>query len=212
MNSKKIKIVVATRNRGKIHELGHLLSNINGVDIELLTLDDIGFSEDIDEYGDTFAENAMIKAKTVADASGMISIGDDSGLCVEALGGAPGVRSARYAGEHDDAANNAKLLDELACYGEGKRGAAFVCSMACVFPKGCCIDSEPIEVSGRCEGEITYSPQGDGGFGYDPLFFCSEYGVTFAELTTEQKNTVSHRGRAAEILCQAIAKRIGESE
>lgn len=211
MNTKKLKIVLATRNRGKMHEFCRLLSNVNGADIELLTLDDIGFSQEIDECGETFAENAMIKAKTVANASGMISIGDDSGLCVDALGGAPGVRSARYAGEHDDDANNKKLLRELAVFGEGDRGAAFVCAMACVFPDGCGISGKPIEVSGRCEGVITNAPYGQGGFGYDPLFFCPEYGATFAELTTEQKNAVSHRGKATAMLCSAIAKRIGDS-
>lgn len=210
MENKKLKIVVATRNRGKLLELQRLLASCEGAEVELLTLDDIGFTEEIVEDGESFAENAMIKAKTVADHCRMIAIGDDSGLCVDALGGAPGVHSARYAVEHDDAANNAKLLRELEGCGDGERGAAFVCSMACVFPQGCGIEGEPIEVSGRCEGEITKAPQGNGGFGYDPLFYCPEFGTTFASLTPEQKNSISHRGRASAGLCAALAERLAD--
>ena len=133
----KLKILIATRNRGKLAELERLLSvYIDGAEVELLTLHDVGFTGEIEENGETFAENAMIKAKAAAEYSGLISVGDDSGLCVYALDGEPGVRSARYAGEgHDDAANNAKLLEKLK--GVSYREAAFVCAMACVFPQGC---------------------------------------------------------------------------
>lgn len=204
----KLKILIATKNRGKLAELRRLMSvYIDGAEIELLTLDDVGFCGEIEEDGSTFAENAMIKAKAAAEASGLISVGDDSGLCVYALGGAPGVRSARYAGEgHDDDANNQKLLREL--QGVASREAAFVCSMACVFPSGCGLEGEPISVEGRCEGEILCAPRGTDGFGYDPLFWYDEYGKTFAELSGDDKNAISHRGVASARLCHEISKRI----
>ncbi|CDE05850.1 non-canonical purine NTP pyrophosphatase [Anaerotruncus sp. CAG:390] len=208
----KLKILIATRNRGKLAELERLLSvYIDGAELTLLTLDDVGFTGEIVENGATFAENAMIKAKTAADFSGLISVGDDSGLCVYALDGEPGVLSARYAGEgHDDAANNRKLLEKLK--GVSYRDAAFVCDMACVFPEGCGLDGEPIEVEGRCEGEILCNPRGEGGFGYDPLFWYDEYGETFAELSQDDKNAISHRGVAAAKLCHMISERIAAAE
>ena len=208
----KLKILIATRNRGKLAELERLLSvYIDGAELTLLTLDDVGFTGEIVENGATFAENAMIKAKTAADFSGLISVGDDSGLCVYALDGDPGVLSARYAGEgHDDAANNRKLLEKLK--GVSYRDAAFVCDMACVFPEGCGLDGEPIEVEGRCEGEILCNPRGEGGFGYDPLFWYDEYGETFAELSQDDKNAISHRGVAAAKLCNMISERIAAAE
>lgn len=184
------KMVLASRNRGKLKELHRLLSSYLGEGVELLSLDDVGLFADVEENGSTFAENALIKARAAAK-SGYIALADDSGLCVEALDGAPGVFSARYAGEHgNDAANNALLLENLK--DKTNRRAAFVCAFACVFPDG----REPIVAEGRTEGEILTAPRGEGGFGYDPLFYYAPFGKTFAELDGEEKNSISHRGAA----------------
>ena len=194
-----MKIVLASRNAHKIKELQTLLSkNIEG--IEILSLDDVGIIDDIDENGATYEENALIKAKAAAK-SGYIGVGDDSGLSVRALGGAPGVFSARYAGVHgDNDANNAVLLKNLE--GESDRFAEFVCTIACVFPDG----REPIVVEGRTAGVIIDTLQGDGGFGYDPLFFYEPYGKTFAQLSVDEKNAISHRGKAIEAFAKELKK------
>ena len=186
-----MKIVLASRNKKKKAELQTLLSQyIEG--IEILSLDDVEIYGEIEEDGTTFEENALIKAR-VAAGSGYIGVGDDSGLEVDALGGAPGVYSARYAGEHgDDEANNDILLKNL----EDKtdRSARFVCCIACVFPER--YGYEPIVVRGHVAGEILKERHGDGGFGYDPLFYFPEFNKTLAEITPEEKNKVSHRGNA----------------
>ena len=194
-----MKIVLASRNAHKIKELQTLLSkNIEG--IEILSLDDVGIIDDIEENGATYEENALIKAKAAAK-SGYIGVGDDSGLSVRALGGAPGVFSARYAGVHgDNDANNAVLLKNLE--GESDRFAEFVCTIACVFPDG----REPIVVEGRTSGVIIDTLQGDGGFGYDPLFFYEPYGKTFAQLSADEKNAISHRGKAIEAFAKELKK------
>ena len=197
-----MEIVIASRNKHKITELEALLSKyIDGV--KLLSLDDVGLYEDVEEDGKNFEENAFIKARYAA-RSGKISIGDDSGLCVTALDGAPGIFSARYAGEHgNDAANNAKLLDDLK--DKTDKSAAFVCTIACVLPDGAEFSAE-----GKADGVITDKASGNGGFGYDPIFFLPELGKTFADLTAEEKNAISHRGRAvrafAARLCEYIEK------
>ncbi len=201
---KKIEVVLASRNRGKLLELSRLLAAELGDIITLKSLDDIGYTADIEENGTTFAENALIKANTVA-AQGYIALADDSGLCVSALGGAPGVRSARYAGNHDDAANNALLLENL--QGVGDRCAAFVTVFACAFPDG----SAPIVAEGRVEGEILEAPRGVGGFGYDPLFYYAPLGKTFAEISGEEKNSISHRGRAVRAFATLFAARMKEN-
>ena len=186
-----MKIVLASRNKKKKAELQTLLSqHIEG--IEILSLDDVGIYGEIEEDGTTFEENALIKAR-VAAGSGYIGVGDDSGLEVDALNGAPGVYSARYAGGHgDDEANNDLLLKNL----EDKtdRSARFVCCIACVFPER--YGYEPIVVRGHVAGEILKERHGDGGFGYDPLFYFPEFNKTLAEVTPEEKNKVSHRGNA----------------
>lgn len=194
-----MKIVLASRNAHKIKELQALLSkHIDGV--EILSLDDVGIEGEIEENGTTYRENALIKAK-VAASSGYIGFGDDSGLSVRALGGAPGVYSARYAGEHgDNAANNAFLLKNLE--GKSDRFAEFVCTIACVFPDR----EEPLVVEGRTQGVILDSERGSEGFGYDPLFFYEPYGKTFAELSAEEKNAISHRGKAIEALARELKK------
>lgn len=192
-----MKIVLASRNAHKIGELQTLLSQYIK-DIEILSLDDVGIFDEIEENGSTYLENALIKARAAAK-SGYIGMGDDSGLSVRALGGAPGVYSARYSGG-DYAANNALLLKNLE--GESDRYAEFVCTIACVFPDG----REPICVEGRTEGVILESLRGEGGFGYDPLFYYEPYKKTYAELTYDEKNSISHRCKAVEALAAEFKK------
>lgn len=184
-----MKLVLATRNRGKLEELKHLLK---GLEIEVGSLGDHPEIGTIVEDGDTFLDNARKKARTVAAATGLWALADDSGLAVDALSGAPGVRSSRYAGRDGDAtANNAKLLQAMRDVPAGKRQAAFVCCMVLAAP-----DGREWDVMERCEGEIGFEPRGNGGFGYDPLFFISSFGRTMAELTMNEKNAISHRGKA----------------
>ena len=198
---KKYTIVLASRNKGKVRELQELLNGLLGEVIELKSLDEVGITEEIEENGETFAENAMIKARAAAK-SGYPGLGDDSGLVVPALDMAPGVYSARYAGEHgNDAANNALLLKNM----EGKRdrAAAFVCALALAFPD----DSAPIRATGAVEGEILFNPRGEGGFGYDPLFYYPPMDKTYAEMTAEEKNGISHRGKAMQLLVEFLVQR-----
>lgn len=200
-----MKIVLASHNKKKIVELRTLLGEYIP-DIEILSLADVGVTEDIVEDGTTFAENALIKARTAA-ATGYIGVGDDSGLCVDALGGAPGVYSARYAGGHgDDEANLDLVLKNM----EGKtdRRAAFVCCIACAFPDG----GEPIVCEGRVEGELLTSRDGEGGFGYDPIFYYPPFGKSFGMTSAEDKNKVSHRARALAAFAEALAKRLAEKQ
>lgn len=185
-----MKIVLASSNKNKISELSKILSQYFDEDVEVLTMKEAGILDEIVEDGKTFAENALIKARCVAK-KGFIGIGDDSGLVVDALGGAPGIYSARYAGDHgNDALNNQKLLRDMENVTDRK--AAFVCCIACAFPDG----REEIVCHGYAHGEILREPQGNGGFGYDPLFFVPQYNKTFAELTADEKNSISHRGKA----------------
>lgn len=193
-----MKIVLASNNQKKIKELRTLLCEFVP-NIEILSLSDVGIFDEIVEDGDSFEANARIKAR-VAATSGYIGVGDDSGLCVNALGGAPGIFSARYAGEHgNDEANNELLLKNLA--DKSDRSAYFVCALACVFP-----DGREICVMGKADGEILTSPRGEGGFGYDPLFYYSPLGKTFSEFTPDEKNAVSHRGEAVRALGRELAK------
>lgn len=188
------QLIVATRNAHKLREIGAMLSGRNLV----LGLDEIGCSDDIPEDGDTFEANAAAKALWVRSRYGVDCIADDSGLEVDALGGAPGVHSARYAGTaHDDAANNARLLREL--QGVADRSARFRTVLALV--RG---DSDPLFFSGSIEGSILETPRGDGGFGYDPLFRPDGWNCTFAEGTPEAKNAVSHRRRALDKLVEFL--------
>lgn len=193
-----MKIVLSTRNKHKIDEIQMLLSQYLK-NIQVLSLDDVGFVGDIEENGTTFEENAMIKARAAAKASGLISIADDSGLTVDALNGAPGIYSARYSGaegEDRDNENNKKLLKDL--QGVANRSAQFVCSIACAFPDN--MNAADFTVTGITYGEILCNERGKGGFGYDPLFWIDELGKTYAEMSTEEKNKYSHRGRAIMML------------
>ena len=196
-----MKLILASRNQKKIREMEAILAeHVAGV--QILSLDDIGFEGDIEENGTTFEENALIKARTAMAASGnqIAAIADDSGLSVDVLDGAPGVYSARYAGGHgDDAANNALLLQNLADVPVSERTARFVCCIACVFP-----DGREITVRGETGGLIIDDARGEGGFGYDPYFYYQPYGKTFAELTADQKNAISHRGKAVAKLAEAL--------
>jgi XTP/dITP diphosphohydrolase len=207
-----MKILIASRNRGKIRELDRLLSAyITGTKIELLSLDDVGFEGEIEENGTSFQENALIKARAGAEFSGLVTVADDSGLAVDALGGAPGIYSARYAGEgHDDEANNRLLLENLR--GVADRSAAYVCAMACVFPDSSPLAGDPLVTVGTVKGEILCSPRGEGGFGYDPLFWFDPYGKTFAEIDQDEKNAVSRRGEAVKQLGILLSRRIDEAK
>lgn len=185
---------MASSNAGKIRELARLLEEL---DVEVVAQSDLGVADAIED-GETFAANSLIKARHAAEATGLPAIADDSGLSIDALGGAPGVYSARYAGEHgNDEANNDKVLAELE--GVMDRGAAFHCVATYIEPGG-----EPLVAEGEWRGEILHARQGDGGFGYDPLFFVPEAGVSSAELSGEEKNARSHRGQALRKLVALI--------
>ena len=180
-------IVLATRNGGKIKEFQEMLKDFP---VEIKNLNDFGPIPEVEEDGETFDDNAYKKALFAAKVLGLPAIADDSGLVVEALAGAPGVKSARYAGEKaTDQDNINKLLKELE--GQSNRKAAFECVLSIAVPSGPALTYE-----GRCEGEITLQPHGDAGFGYDPVFYYPEYDKTFAEISGDEKNRVSHRGRA----------------
>lgn len=185
---------MATRNAGKIRELEALLADSG---VRLLSLADFPQLAEIPEEGASFAENAAAKAQAVARLTGHPALADDSGLMVDALGGAPGVFSARYAMARTaprpptDADNWGKLLDELQDVPQGERGARFVCELALAWP-----DGRLLRARGECAGVIAFAPQGDTGFGYDPVFWVPEYGATMAQLGPEIKNQISHRARA----------------
>ena len=190
-------IVLATSNEGKVRELREVLKDFP---IDLRGLKDFGPIPEAIEDGETFDENAYKKALHTARVLGLPSMSDDSGLVVEALNGAPGVYSARYAGENaNDKDNIKKLLAEME--GQDDRRAAFECVISLAVPSGPALTYE-----GRCEGEITDEPKGEGGFGYDPVFFSPELGKTFAESSMEGKNKVSHRGRAMAELAAEFGK------
>lgn len=193
--AKKNIVVLATTNAGKVRELA---APLQGYGLEVLGLDAFQGIGDIEETGITFEENALLKARIVANATGYVTVADDSGLEVDALQGAPGIYSARYGsdlplleGENRDARNIRKLLKVLADVPEEQRGARFVCCMAVCKPRG-----EQVVVRGTWQGQILQAPQGANGFGYDPVFFDSSLGRSAAMLTREEKMGVSHRGQA----------------
>jgi XTP/dITP diphosphohydrolase len=190
-------IVLGSTNPGKLRELRRLLG---GLPIAVRGLGDYPEAEPPEETGETFAENARLKATALARQLDCWVLGEDSGLCVDALGGRPGVRSARYAGEDaTDEANTAKLLEELADVDCPRRTAAYVCVAVLASPDRVLAQSE-----GRCEGSIARHPRGQGGFGYDPVFFYPDFGATFAEVSAEAKNSVSHRGQALRRLTERL--------
>lgn len=186
------KLVLASNNAGKLKELQAML----GEHIEVLPQSQF-VSEEAEETGLSFVENAILKARHAARASGLPALADDSGLAVDALGGAPGIYSARYADGQGDAANNAKLLDALRDVPDEQRSAQFICALALVQHAD---DPVPVICEGAWEGRILHAAQGEHGFGYDPLFLVPELGVSSAELPAEQKNQLSHRARAMALL------------
>lgn len=182
-----MKFVLATHNPGKLREMSDILSHLG---VEVVSPADVGVTVEVEETGTTFAENAMLKAKTICAASGLPAIADDSGLCVDALNGGPGVYSARYGGEGlDDRGRYMLLLNSMR--GQTTRAAHFSCAIACAFPNG-----DTLTAEGRCDGAIAFAPLGEGGFGYDPVFLVPEKGKTFGQLTAEEKSQISHRGKA----------------
>ncbi len=195
------KIIVASRNRKKILELQEILQDF---DMQAISRDDAGIPPvEIDEDGSTFEENSYKKAKYILDVSGHITIADDSGLCVDALGGAPGVLSARYGGENStDSEKNLKLLDEMKDVPLSERGAKFVSVITMLFP-----DGGEIVARGECEGIIAMEAHGEGGFGYDPLFIPNGKDASFAQLSADEKNAISHRGAALCILHEKLRER-----
>lgn len=183
------KFVLATHNPGKLKEMGAILAQFG---VEVVSPKDLGLTVDVEETGTTFAENAMLKAKAICAAAKLPAIADDSGLCVDALNGGPGVYSARYGGEGlDDRGRYLLLLNNMR--GQTTRAAHFACAIACAFPNG-----DTLTAEGRCDGTIAFAPMGEGGFGYDPVFFVPEKAKTFGQLTAEEKSAISHRGRALE--------------
>ena len=181
------KFVLATHNPGKLAEMKAILSSLG---VEVVSPAEAGVEVDVEETGTTFAENAMLKARAICAAAGLPAIADDSGLCVDALNGGPGVYSARYGGEGlDDAGRRRLLLQNLR--GQTTRAAHFICAVACAFPNG-----DTLEAEGRCDGAIAFAPLGEGGFGYDPVFLIPEKGKTFGQIGPEEKSKISHRGKA----------------
>lgn len=195
------KFVLATHNPGKLREMSDILS---GLGVQVVSPADVGITVDVEETGTTFAENAMLKAQAICKASGLPAIADDSGLCVDALNGGPGVYSARYGGEElDDRGRYMLLLNSMR--GQTTRAAHFACAIACAFPNG-----DTLTAEGRCDGAIAFAPMGEGGFGYDPVFLVPEKGKTFGQLTAEEKSTISHRGKALRDFCKKLATYLGK--
>lgn len=181
-----MKFVLASHNRGKLAEMQKILGELG---VEVVLQSDLGLALEPEETGDTFAENALIKARAVMEASGLPAIADDSGLCVDWLQGAPGIYSARYGGLDSDPERCRLLLGNMR--GATNRAAHFHTAIVCAFPNG-----DTLTAEGDCHGTIAYAPMGDRGFGYDPVFFVPQLRKTFAQMTAEEKNAISHRGNA----------------
>jgi XTP/dITP diphosphohydrolase len=199
MAAEKRKVVVATGNAGKLAEIRHALE---GFDLEFVSAQDLGSEPlDVAETGEQFTDNAFLKAAAYRKRFGMAALADDSGLVVDALGGRPGVRSARYAGEHaSDSENTRKLLEELDGFGSEMRAARFQCAVVLIDEAG-----GTTWACGTCEGQIGFVPKGNGGFGYDPVFMPEEKdGYSMAELTIAEKSAISHRGKALAALREQL--------
>ena len=191
-----MKFVLATHNPGKLREMSAILGELG---VEVVSPAGVGITVDVEETGTTFAENAMLKAKAICAAAGLPAIADDSGLCVDALNGGPGVYSARYGGEGlDDKGRYMLLLNSMR--GQTTRKAHFACAIACAFPNG-----DELTAQGQCDGAIAFAPMGEGGFGYDPVFLVPEKGKTFGQLTAEEKSAISHRGKALRDFSEKLA-------
>lgn len=194
------KLLLATRNQGKVVEFRRILDAIAPGAIELVGLDKFPELGDVDETGSTFQENALLKAREMSEATGLPAIADDSGLCVDALGGDPGIFSARWAGSHgDDRANLEKVLDQLSQTPDDERTAYFICVAALYLPSGKTHCEE-----GRFYGSILRSPVGDNGFGYDPIFQPDGLTISSAQMSSEEKDSVSHRGKALRAIAPVV--------
>lgn len=194
-------IVFATGNEGKMHEIRQILGDM---DVKILSMKEAGITADIIEDGTTFEENAIIKAKAIAAMTDHIVLADDSGLEIDYLNKEPGIYSARYMGENTSYdIKNANLIERLEGVEDENRTARFVCAIAAVLP-----DGELLTAQGTVEGRIAYEPKGENGFGFDPIFYLPEYGCTTAQLSEEEKNAISHRGRALRSMKQKLEKRI----
>lgn len=194
-------IVFATGNQGKMREIRQIMGDM---DVTILSMKEAGIESDVEETGTTFEENAILKAKAAAAGTSYIVLADDSGLEIDYLGGEPGIYSARYMGEDTSyEIKNRNLLKRLEGVEDEKRSARFVCAIAACFPDGTALTTK-----GVVEGRIAWEPAGEGGFGYDPIFYLPEYGATSAELSAEEKNAVSHRGRALRAMKEELKKRI----
>ncbi len=190
-----MKLVLASKNPHKLIELQTILGQLG---LEVVLESDVGADVDVEETGSTFAENALLKAQAVMEATGMAAIADDSGLEVDALQGAPGIYSARYGGLQTDEDRTQLLLENLKEIPDPERTARFVSVVTCVLPDGRTISGE-----GTCEGVIVRTPAGKNGFGYDPVFYVPSLGCTFAQASSEEKNTISHRGNALKAFSRA---------
>lgn len=189
-----MKVILASKNQHKLTELSAILSQLG---FEIALESEYGLDIDVEETGTTFEENSFLKADAVMKASGLPVLADDSGLMVDALDGAPGVYSARYGHKASDKERTAYLLENMREVPEERRGAKFVCVITCLFP-----DGRKIVARGECPGVIARAPHGENGFGYDPVFYLPELGMTYAELPSEQKNAISHRARALQDFCR----------
>lgn len=197
------KIIFATKNKGKIKEINAIMSDMN---VEVISMEEAGINVDVVEDGTTFQENAIKKAREIMEISGLITMADDSGLEIDYLDKAPGVYSARYMGEDTPYdIKNSKILDIMKDVPEEKRTARFVSVIATAIPEG-----KIITTKGTIEGIIGYEIKGENGFGYDPIFFVPEYGMTTAEMAPEQKNSISHRGKALRLMKDELKKELGD--
>ena len=195
------KIIFATGNAGKMKEVREILKDLN---VEVLSMKEAGIQADVEENGKTFQENAVIKAREIMKISGEVVLADDSGLEIDYLNKEPGIYSARYMGEDTSyRIKNGNLIERLQGVPDEKRTARFVCAIAAAFPDGSVETTE-----GTIEGKIGYEEKGENGFGYDPIFYVPEFGCTTAELTGEQKNQISHRGKALEAMKEILRKRM----
>ena len=200
-----MKFVIASGNKHKIEEIKAILQSELNREISVISMKEAGFTDDIEENGNTFFENAYIKANALKNET-WFSIADDSGLSVDYLKGAPGVYSARFAGEPcNDKNNNDKLLSLMENVPAENRNAHFVSAIACITPKGDCVSA-----IGKCHGTILTAPRGSGGFGYDPLFYYADLDKTFAEITPEEKNSISHRAESMREFAKGLKKYLEE--
>ena len=198
-----MKLVLASQNKGKLKEMQAILGELG---IEVVLQSELGLCIDVEETGTTFAENSLLKAKAVMEASGLPAIADDSGLCVDYLQGAPGVYSARYGGEGlDDTGRWQLLLKNME--GKENRACKFVSVICCAFP-----DGTQLMARGEVHGVVAQGPSGEGGFGYDPIFWLPEQGKSMAELTAEEKNKISHRGNALRVFKKELEKKLNGTD